>query len=188
MKKLRLRPWRSRLYRVVRRGWADPLDTSFSRLAPDRRWNSASFEALYCCGSEAVARAVTLDLFRFAGIVAEDLQEAARPQLAEIEWRGELVDVYSAEGVEAGGFPPEYPSGAGKDQTRAAAERWRRARREGVMCRSASLARMGQTAWPEPAEPRCEVALWPGAWVRKPKLIARREGEEWLRAAAAHQA
>ena len=53
------------VYRVVRADWEDPLDASFSRRRPDRRWNTADFGALYCCCSEAVARAVAQASFEW---------------------------------------------------------------------------------------------------------------------------
>ena len=67
------------VYRVVRAGWEDPLDASFSRWWPDRRWNIADFAALYCCCSEAVARAVAQDVLRVASVLLEDLQAHAWP-------------------------------------------------------------------------------------------------------------
>jgi hypothetical protein len=176
----RLLAWQRALYRVVRAGWANPLDTSFSRRAADRRWNSASFEALYCCGSERVARAVAFDILRMAGVVIADLQPAARPQLVELSWQGEVVDVCTAGGIHAAGFVAEYPMGVGKDQTRAAAERWHGEGFEGTGSRSASLARMGQPDWTGPVENWCEVTLWPGNWRRAPRIIRRRRDDRWL--------
>ncbi len=175
-----LRAWTGKLFRVVRRGWADPLNTSFSRGAGNHRWNDAGFEALYCCGSERVARAVTLDVLRFAGVVAADLREDYRPQLIEIRWAGSLIDLYSAPGLAAAGFPEQYPEGMSKEQTRLAASGWHAAGEQGICCRSASLSRMGQRQWPEPAASGCEVALWAANWKTPPKLIRRRRDEDWL--------
>lgn len=178
---MKLREWRQKLYRVVRQGWANPLDASFSRVTPDRRWNTDAFEALYCCGSEAVARAVALDVLRMAGVVIADLQPAARPQLVEFAWSGALVDAYSNDGLNEAGFATTYPAGVTGEQTRAAATAWHGAGYEGVCCRSASLARMGMTEWPEPAERRCEAALWPANTTQKPRLLRRRKDQRWLR-------
>jgi len=66
--------------RVVRRGWSDPLDASFSQRRPDRRWNTQDFPALYCCCSVRVARAVALDIFRVAGLELEDLHPPPSPR------------------------------------------------------------------------------------------------------------
>lgn len=173
--------WQSKLFRVVRRGWRNPLDSSFSRSAPDRRWNTESFEALYCCGSESVARAVVRDVFRLAGVVPADLTAEARPQLVELEWSGAVADLYTRDGVEGNGFPASYPHGVTKQDTRRAAAGWHEAGVEGVCCRSASLARMGQSVWPERIPYGSEVALWPANWRRPPKLMRRRNDERWLR-------
>lgn len=87
------------LYRVIRRGWADPLDTSYSqRASADNRWNTPDFPALYSSCSERVARAVARDVFRSAAIELADLQGAMLPELVEIAWAGEVVDVASLEG------------------------------------------------------------------------------------------
>lgn len=177
-----LRKWSTKLFRVVRQGWANPLDTSFSRRTPNRRWNDSAMEALYCCGSERVARAVAFDIFRLAGVVSADLQEEYRPQLVEIRWTGDLIDIYSAQGLAEAGFSGRYPQGISKDQTRAAAAVWHSGGSQGVLCRSASLARIGQTEWPEPAAERGEVALWPSNSAKKPRLIRRRRDDGWLRA------
>jgi RES domain-containing protein len=65
------------LFRVIRRGWADPLDTSYSqRASADNRWNTPDFPALYSSCSERVARAVARDVFRLAAIELADLQGA----------------------------------------------------------------------------------------------------------------
>jgi len=134
------------LYRVVKADWGDPLDATYSQRKPDRRWNTESFPALYCCCGLGVARAVALDIFRVAGLELEDLQPGVRPQLAEIEWRGEVIDMVTERGVVAAGFAPEYPSAVDRAATRAAAERWHSTGTEGVCARSASLARRGFAA------------------------------------------
>lgn len=177
---LRFLPWDAKLYRVVRRGWANPLDTSFSRTAADQRWNSEGFEALYCCGSEPVARAVTLDVFRMAGVVLADLRTEARPQLVEIGWSGPVVDVSTGPGVLSAGFLSGYPASVPKNRTRAAAKRWHSRRAEGVCCRSASLGRMGKTSWKGDHRAWCELALWPGNWVHAAQLLRRPSSDRWL--------
>ena len=170
------------IYRVVRAGWADPLDASFSRRQRGNRWNApGAFSVLYTCCSAGVARGVTLDLYRFAGIVLEDLQPAVRPQLVEISWDGEAVDVASPEGVAAAGFPPTYPLGVDWPQTQPAAAEWHADGHEGVVCRSASLARLGFSAW-EGAHPRWgEFAIFVERARRAPWLVRRRDDLDWLR-------
>jgi hypothetical protein len=75
-----------------------------------------------CC-SETVARAVTLDVFRTAGVELSDLRPDARPRLVEIAWHGKVADMSSTEGLAA----------AGKAMTRRAAERWHTAGLGGVV-------------------------------------------------------
>ena len=167
-------------YRVVRRSWADPLDASYSQTRSGNRWNTAGFPALYCCCSPWVARAVALDVFRMAGVVLEDLQSAHRPQLVEISWAGRVVDVASAEGVAAAGFPPQYPGGVSKEQTRRFAATCHEAAAEGIVCRSASLARMGFSAWTGTHAPWGELAIFTQNCQRPPRLLRCREDVEWF--------
>lgn len=170
------------LHRVVRADWSDPLDASFSQRSPDRRWNTGNFPALYCCCSAGVARAVTLDLFRVAGVELEDLQPGARPQLAEIDWRGEVVDMLSEDGLNAAGFPQDYPSTADRAATRSAGERWHAAGAEGVCGRSASLARRGFSAWHGDHRRYGELAIYVRNAASEPHLRRRRTDARWLRA------
>jgi RES domain. len=134
------------LFRVLRAGHADPLDASHSRHSPGR-WNIAAFPALYACCSESAARAVTQDRLNVAAVDLEDLQPDARPQLFELAWSGEVVDVISAEGIQAAGFSAPYPAGTDHSDTQSRAARWHKGRREGVVCRSASLWRLGFADW-----------------------------------------
>ena len=82
-----------------------------------------------------------------AGIELADLQPAMLPQLVEIAWTGEVIHVVSPEGVAAAGFPPDYPVGIDKTQTRAAAKTWHGSGAAGVVARSASLMRLGLRGW-----------------------------------------
>jgi RES domain-containing protein len=168
------------LYRVVRRGWKDPLDTSFSRRST-HRWNTPEFEALYCCASAKVARAVALDVFRLAGLVLEDLRTEHRPQLVEIAWRGRLVDVATPQGVRAAGFPARYPEGVGREATQAAGSRWHAAGFEGVLCRSASLARLRFAAWSGDPANWSEAAIYPSNAREAPRLVRRIRDLAWLK-------
>ena len=172
------------IYRVIRRGWADPLDASSSQRRPDNRWNTSEFSALYCCCSQRVAVAVANELFRLGSLTVEDLQPAFRPALAELRWTGTLIDVVSTEGVIAAGFNAEYPQKTSKVQTQRAAARWHAHGTEGVVCRSASLSRMGLREWKGSHQRWGEVAIFPANARRKPALLARRDDAEWLRPAA----
>ena len=170
------------VYRVVRRNWQNPLDTSFSqRKAADNRWNTDRFPALYCCCSVPVARAVTLDVFRYSGVEPTDLLPGFRPKLAEVSWSGPVVDVVSANGVKAAGFPDRYPAGTTKDETRQSATAWHGKGLLGVVCRSASLSRRGVSSWREPHQPWGEVALFVDNCTNFPSLIGSRDDLDWLR-------
>jgi RES domain-containing protein len=171
---------RDSLYRVVRRGWKDPLDTSYSRRA-HHRWNTSAFEALYCCSSPKVARAVTLDIFRTAGVVVEDLRPEIRPQLVEIAWQGQVVDVSTPAGVKDAGFPARYPEGISREATQAAAARWHAEGAEGVACRSASLFRLRFANWTGDYTTWSELAVYPANALVAPKLLRRVRGLNWLR-------
>lgn len=169
------------VYRVVRAGWADPLDASFSRQAPDRRWNTPSFAALYCCCTEKVARAVALDVLRYAGLVLGDLRPAARPELAEIDWSGPVIDVATAEGLAAAGLPSDYPLRVDRATTRDLGTVWYDEGRQGVICRSASLARLGVTDWSGSHERWSELAIFPANAENTPTLRRRRTDPLWLK-------
>jgi RES domain-containing protein len=168
------------LYRVVRAGWSDPLDATWSQTARDRRWNTADFPALYCCLSLDVARAVTRDLLGFSGIELADLQPAYRPRLVEIAWSGEVVDVATAPGVAAAGFPESYPAGVDRGATRRVAVLWHRQKREGVAGRSASLQRLGFSSWNGPPEAWSEVALFVENCRTPPVRLGHRDDAGWL--------
>lgn len=172
------------VYRVVRARWADPLDASFSRRTPDRRWNTADFPALYCCCSVAVARAVTLDLFGTAGVELEDLQPDVRPHLVEVEWHGEVVDMVTEDGVIAAGFQADYPRGVDRASTRSAAARWHESGAQGVCARSASLARRGVSAWHGDHRRFGELAVYVENASSEPRVRRRRDDHRWLRARA----
>jgi RES domain len=175
------------VYRVVRLGWTDPLDASFSQSRPDNRWNTAEFPVLYCACSELAARAVALDVFRLAGVELADLRPAFRPQLVEIAWRGRVVDVVSPEGVRTAGFPSVYPAGVSKEATRQAAAVWHKDGAAGVVCRSASVFRQGLRQWLGAHERWGELAIFPGNAAVAPVMLRRREDPDWLRLAPAGQ-
>lgn len=168
--------------RVVRAGWEDPLDATFSRRAAESRWNTEAFPALYCCCSEAVARAVTRDRWRLVGVEqAAELQPAYRPQLVEISWSGEVVDVAFQEGLASNGLPASYPDGVDKGVTRERAASWHAdGVAEGVLCRSASLHRLGFARWEGAHERWSELAIWVDRVGRKPELLRRRNDLDWL--------
>ena len=168
------------LYRVVRAGWRQPLDASFSRRATDNRWNTSSFAALYCCGGLLVARAVARDILRLAGVEIEDLLPDWRPRLVEVGWRGALVDVATPDGIAAIGYPSSYPADVSKQVTRQDAERWHHDGEEGVACRSASLWRMGFFDWIG-AWPRwSEIVVFVESCRTRPSLLGTRDDLDWL--------
>jgi RES domain-containing protein len=169
------------LYRVIRRAWVDPLDTSYSqRASADNRWNSPDFPALYCSCSERVARAVTRDVFRLAGIELADLQDAMLPQLVEVAWEGEVIDVASPEGVAAAGLPPDYPDGIDKTQTRAAAKIWHGSGAAGIVGRSASLIRLGLRSWDGDHQAWSETTVFVNNSSLRPIVQRRRVDLDWF--------
>lgn len=179
----RLMPHTHNIYRVLAHRHTTPEDASYSQTKRDNRWNTPEFPALYACCSPAVARSVAEDIYRRSGVVLEDLQPDALPALHELSWRGELVDAATPAGLAAAGFPSTYPAGVSKVDTQRAAGAWQAAGLDGVVCRSASLGRLGFTRWAQPHEPWGEVAIftrnakrpvrrqrtWPDlAWLRPP--------------------
>jgi hypothetical protein len=150
-------------------------------LKPDRRWNKASFPALYCCCSVPVARAVARDILKLGGVLLADLQPDHHPRLLEIRWAGTVVDVISNEGINSAGFAPTYPAGVDKDETRQRAETWHGQKGvEGVVCRSASLARLGRSEWRGAHEPWGELAIFVSKATEQPRLIRHHDELEWL--------
>jgi RES domain len=161
------------IFRVVRAGWPDALDASFSKTNIDNRWNTENFAALYCCCSGQVANAVAEDILNYAGVDRSDLQPDYRPQLISIGWSGNVVDVVTADGVSTAGFPPTYPAGVDKFQTRKFAEEWFAASADGVVCRSASMLRKGFSNWTGNHENWSEVSIFVDNAVTKPIQISR---------------
>ena len=161
------------IFRVVRAGWLDALDVSFSKAKTDNRWNTENFAALYCCCSGQVANAVAEDILNYAGVDRSDLQPEYRPQLVSIGWSGNVVDVVTADGVSTAGFPPGYPVGIDKSQTRKLAEEWFAASADGVVCRSASMQRKGFSNWTGSHENWSEVAIFVDNATAKPVQISR---------------
>lgn len=167
------------LFRVLRAEHSDPLDASRSRLSPGR-WNVAAFPALYACCSESAARAVTQDKLNIAAVNLDELQPEARPQLFELDWTGQVVDVVSAKGVEAAGFPADYPAGTGHGETQPRAVQWHQAHREGVVCRSASLWRLGFADWSGDHARWGEVAVFMEVALSPVSLRGRRHDLGWF--------
>ncbi len=124
-----------------------------------------------------------MHIFRSAGIELEDLQPAVRPQIAEIGWHGEVVDLVTEEGVSVAGFAADYPLGADRTATRSAAVRWHASAAEGVCARSASLARHGYSAWSGDHRRFGELAIYVWNAAVRPVLLRRRRDLRWLRAA-----
>ena len=172
------------VYRVVRANRADPLDAGFSLRGEGGRWNTPEFPALYCCCSPGVARAVARDILRLAGVELSDLAPDARPQLVEIGWSGGVADMASAEGIDSAGFPAGYPEGASRGQTRSAAAEWHAWGAEGVIARSASLARMGMREWAGEHWRWSELTIFADSSRRRPALGRRHGDLEWLSARA----
>lgn len=169
------------LFRVVRRAWEDPLDTSYSQTREDNRWNQRGFPALYCCCSERVAAAVATDRLRRLNVDVEDLTPDARPQLVEVDWTGRLVDVTSETGLRGNGFPLTYPEGVTIADCQRAAAGWHAGSQEGVVSRSASLYRLRwEHQWKGDHQPWGEIAIYILRAGRHPMLMSRRDDLAWL--------
>jgi RES domain-containing protein len=170
----------SPVLRVVRRGWQDPLDASYSQRVSDNRWNTSRFPALYCCCSLPVAQAVARTRLARIGAEIDELSPEYLPALAEVAWVGDVVDVASEDGIRDAGFPPAYPEGAGVRETQAAAEVWHDQGREGVVCRSFSLWARGVRRWAGSHEPWGEVAIFVRNARTVPALVRRHDELSWL--------
>ena len=167
------------LYRVLHAGRRDPLDASGS-LTGSRRWNTSAFPALYTCCSENTARAVARDRLSVAATDLEELQVEARPVLFELEWKGEVVDVASEEGVRAAGLPTAYPVAIAHADTQARATDWHGIGRQGVVCRSASLMRLGFSNWTADHTSWGEVAVFVAITKSPVSLRRRRDDTAWF--------
>ena len=135
---------------------------------------------LYTCCSEQVARAVVQDRFRLTSTAIGDLTDNMIPRLCEIEWTGPAVDVASLDGIRAAGLPDTYPSGIDKSVTQARGADWHRDGHQSVVCRSASMWRIGWTAWSGLHEAWSELAVFVERAKRRPTLVRCRDDLEWL--------
>lgn len=169
------------VYRVVQRGWTDPLDASYSQRADDNRWNTRAFPALYCCCSERVAAVLVRDRLRRLQLDLDDLTPDAQPQVVEIDWTGRVVDMVSETGIAGNGFAPAYPDRATIAECQTAAGRWHARSHEGIVCRSASVHRLAPaTPWTGDHAAWGELAVFPDRAARKPALIRRRSDLDWI--------
>ncbi|MGI8550516.1 MAG: RES family NAD+ phosphorylase [Dehalococcoidia bacterium] len=171
------------LYRVVRRAWLDPLDSSYSRRQPDNRWNPPNaFPVFYTACSERVARAVTQERYQALGLEFDEIQSDWQPQLVEISWTGDVVDLASSEGITVAGFPPESPEEVEFHKTQPKALQWYASGEQGIVCRSASLARVRPNKdWSGSCASWGEVAIFTDNAGQAARVIRRRDDTEWLR-------
>jgi hypothetical protein len=115
-----------------------------------------------------------------AGIELADLQDAMLPQLVEVAWNGEVIDVASPEGIAAAGFPPDYPNGVDKAQTRATARIWYGSGAAGIVGRSASLMRLGLRSWDGDHEGWSETTVFVSNSPLRPIVLQRRADLDWF--------
>jgi hypothetical protein len=106
--------------RTVRRGgacnrlaephWADPLDTTFSKLHGGR-WNApGSYGVLYLNMTEQMARTQVEHKLAGHPYHIEDLDPAAQHDLVEVDVaETDALDLVSDEGLDAVGLPFSYP-------------------------------------------------------------------------------
>lgn len=167
------------IFRVVRREWADPLDATYSQTV-DNRWNTARFPALYCCCSQTVARAIVRNVFRLTGADLADLQETRQPQLIEIDWSGEPIDMISESAILTAGFAADYPRHSSHAETQVSADQWHTAGAPGVLCRSHSRSRFGFSDWSGHHAAWSELAIFTDTSPVRPSLLRRHADMEWL--------
>jgi transcriptional regulator with XRE-family HTH domain len=175
------------IFRVVRRGWPDAADTRFSQLSDvnidgirrafrrfiavaPRLWPVPSF-GIFCL-MEASRR--------FAGVDLTDLQETAQPQLVEINRSGEPIDMVSEAAIAVAGFSRDYPIGSRHSETQRIATKWHKDGGVGVLCRSASLARLGYTDWTGDHAPWSELAIYTDNSTIRPSVMKRRDDLTWF--------
>jgi RES domain-containing protein len=168
------------VYRVVPRNSIDPLNASYSQKATDNRWNTPEFPALYCCCSELVAQSVVLDIYQIHSLRIEYLQPSSLPMLVEIRWSGYVVDAATAEGLAALGLDPASPEYTPKNETRRLAADWHVQTVEGVVYRSASMARRGFRDFTGSHERWGELAVFVARCSQPPTLSRIRHDLGWL--------
>jgi hypothetical protein len=110
----------------------------------------------------------------------QTLQEAVQPQLVEILWAGEPVDMITETAIVAAGFLANYPIDSEHRQTQKVAENWHADGAEGVLCRSASLSRFGFADWTGDHARWSELSIYIDNASRKPSLLMRRDDFDWL--------
>ncbi len=113
-------------------------------------------------------------------VTLDDFIDAGLPQLCEVAWTGRVVDVASDHGVREAGFPSNYPQRVGYGDTQAKGAEWHSGGHEGVLCRSASMSRLGWNDWSGQHEGWSEAAIFVENAVQDPALVNRRRDLEWL--------
>jgi RES domain len=96
--------------RLAEPAWADPLDTSYSRLRGGR-WNPAgSFGVLYLNRDVRMARLQIQHKLSGQPYGVEDLDESEQHDLVDVEVaERDWLNCVTAPGLEAVGLPPTYP-------------------------------------------------------------------------------
>jgi len=120
------------------------------------------------------------DIFRITGATIADLLETAYPQLVEIHWRGTPVDMTAESAIVLAGFSPDYPARVNHSQTRIVAIGWHAGGASGVLCRSASMARLGFNGWNGDHAAWSELAIYTENCTAKPIMLNRRDDLGWL--------
>ena len=78
------------------------------------------------------------------------------------------------------GFRADYPNGAEHPETRQAATQWHNLGTEGILSRSASLARLNFSKWEGDHELWSELAIFTDNAVIRPSLLRKRNDLAWL--------
>lgn len=101
--------------RVADPAWSDPLDPSYSSVAPGR-WNPSGLACLYLNADTVTARANVGRLFDGLPYGPEDLDPLTAPVLIEVAVPdGVAADAFTSEGLASLGLPTGFPLDAGGD-------------------------------------------------------------------------
>ncbi len=120
------------------------------------------------------------DRFGITGVELTDLQDTAYPQLVEVHWVGQPVDMITEETIIAVGFPREYPTGTTHVETRRAAVKWHAEGQTGVLCRSASVAQLEFRTWVGDHADWSELVIYTQNSPLRPSVLKRYDDLEWL--------
>jgi len=140
-------------HRVADPAWADPLDPSYSSVAPGRRWNPSGLSCLYLNADDVTARANVLRLFDGLPYGPEDLDPATAPVLIDVTVPdGVAADAFTSLGLLSLGLSSRFPLEASGDpvphgRCQSVGQAAFDAGLDGIDCRSAAKGGVRELAW-----------------------------------------